>query len=518
VTSDVIARYERKRGKNVFFLTGTDEHGQKVQQSALTAGESPQQFADNVSAKFKQLVEMLNCSHDDFIRTTETRHRLSVETLWRKLEENGQIYLSTYEGWYSVRDEAFFPEDTLVDGRAPTGAPVQWVKEECYFFRLSNWTDKLLEHYAAHPDFISPSGRINEVVQFIMQQGGLKDLSISRTTFDWGIPVPQNPKHVIYVWLDALANYISAIGYPDYPGHLKVLWPAALHVIGKDILRFHAIYWPAFLMACGMEVPKRIFAHGWWTRDGQKMSKSVGNVIDPFDLIHTYGSDAVRYFLVSEIPFGNDGDFSHKAFVQRVNTDLANDFGNLVHRTCCIIKNNFEGRIPRPVGEFTEADKAVLNLSIAAMQNITKHLDNLSLHMICLEILVLARAGNKYVNEQAPWALLKTDLNRAATVMYVLSELIRRINILLEPITPTACGKLFQQMGIPPDMRSFESLTDMIAPGTDLNELCVIFPRCAEPPEPIHNDKKKRASPVEPKIHRNPTKQAPKKETKSNKV
>lgn len=514
VTSDVIARYQRKRGKNVFFLTGTDEHGQKVQQSAITAGESPQQFADSVSAKFKMLIEMLNCSNDDFIRTTESRHRLSVETLWRKLEENDQIYLGTYEGWYSVRDEAFFPEDTLVDGRAPTGAPVQWVKEECYFFRLSSWTEKLLRHYEAHPDFICPSGRMNEVVQFLQQQGGLKDLSISRTTFDWGIPVPKNPNHVIYVWLDALANYISAIGYPDYPGHLKVLWPAALHVIGKDILRFHAIYWPAFLMACGLEVPKRIFAHGWWTRDGHKMSKSVGNVIDPFDLIQMYGSDAVRYFLVAEIPFGNDGDFSHRAFVQRVNTDLANDFGNLVHRTCSMVKKNFGGHIPRPVGEFTEEDKALLDLSVVAMHNITNHLDKLALHMICSEILVVARAGNKYINDQAPWALLKTDVNRAATVLYITSELIRRISILLEPITPTACGKLFQQMGIPPDMRSFESLTNMVAPDTDLSDLCVIFPRCNEP-EPCPEAVEAPVAPKEQKIHRKPKKQGPKPETKS---
>lgn len=477
VTSDVVARYQRNFGKNVFFLTGTDEHGQKVQQSASVAGESPQSFADNVSAKFRLLTELLTCSNDDFIRTTENRHKLAVATLWGKLEESGMVYLGKYTGWYSVRDESFFAEDMLIDGKAPTGADVEWIEEECYYFRLSAWTDRLLEYYKENPGFIAPPGRRNEVIRFLEQEGGLHDISISRTTFTWGIPVPNDPKHVMYVWLDALANYISAIGYPDHPEHLKVLWPAALHVIGKDILRFHAIYWPAFLMACGLSPPKKVFAHGWWTRDGVKMSKSIGNCVCPFELLELYGTDAVRYFLIAEIPFGQDGDFNKAAFTQRVNNDLANDIGNLAFRVLSMIHKNYDGKIPVPLAPICAADTELLMASTVATKNIKRHLENLSLHQTALEVIKVARLGNKYIDEQAPWKLLKSDKDRAATVLFVLAETIRRLSILLEPITPSACEALFNQLGLEPSLRTVDSLELQIKPGTICSKPAVVFPR-----------------------------------------
>ena len=342
VAADVIARFQRKLGRDVYFVTGTDEHGQKVEQSAAAAGKTPQEFSDNISEKFRDIATRLHCSHNDFIRTTEGRHKVAVDELWKRLEANGHIYLGAYEGWYSVRDECFYAEDELVNGDAPTGAPVEWVKEESYFFRLSAFTKKLLDFYEANPEFVGPEGRRNEVVSFVSQEGGLRDLSISRTTFTWGIPVSTNPKHVVYVWLDALTNYISALGYPindNAENALWKFWPASLHIVGKDILRFHTVFWPAFLMAADIEPPKRVFAHGWWTIEGQKMSKSVGNVVDPYALVDRYGVDFVRYFLVAEVPFGSDGDFSHDTFITRVNSNLANDLGTktlLLSRLCKI--------------------------------------------------------------------------------------------------------------------------------------------------------------------------------------
>lgn len=502
VTSDVIARYQRKFGKNVFFLTGTDEHGQKVQQSASVAGESPQSYADNVSAKFRHLTELLTCSNDDFIRTTENRHKLAVATLWKKLEESGNIYLGKYSGWYSIRDETFFTDDMLVDGKAPTGADVEWIEEECYYFRLSSWTDRLLEYYKENPGFVSPPGRLNEVIRFLEQEGGLHDISVSRTTFTWGIPVPNDPKHVMYVWLDALANYISAIGYPDHPEHLKALWPAALHVIGKDILRFHAIYWPAFLMASGLCPPKKVFAHGWWTRDGVKMSKSVGNCVCPFDLLSNYGPDAVRYFLIAEIPFGNDGDFNKQAFMQRVNNDLANDLGNLAFRVLSMVQKNYDGVVPTPSGSLSAADNELLMGSIVATTNIKRHLENLSLHLTALEVIKVARLANKYIDDQAPWKLLKSDSERAQTVLYVLTETIRRLCILLEPITPTACDALFTQIGVTAEMRTIESMALMIKPGTMCSKPAVVFPRIAsdEPSEERNVPQKQNKKSQNPKM------------------
>ncbi|MGE5766928.1 MAG: methionine--tRNA ligase, partial [Bacteroidota bacterium] len=344
---DVLARFKRLDGFNVRFLTGTDEHGQKVEKSAARAGVDPQSFTDRVSQNFRDLSKLLNFSNDDFIRTTEERHKVSCQALWKKLVEAGDIYLGSYAGWYAVRDEAYYAESELTDGPngtkiAPSGAECEWVEEESYFFRLSAWEERLLKLYETQPDFILPASRRNEVVSFV--KGGLKDLSISRTTFSWGIPVPDAPGHIMYVWLDALTNYITAVGYPDEQAEsFRTFWPADIHMVGKDILRFHAVYWPAFLMAAGVAPPKRVFAHGWWTVEGQKMSKSLGNVVDPYEMVTTYGADAFRYFLLREVPFGKDGDLSKKSMVHRINADLSNAFGNLLNRTLGMLGKNFGG-------------------------------------------------------------------------------------------------------------------------------------------------------------------------------
>ena len=354
---DALARFMRLDGRAVHFLTGTDEHGQKVEKAAADAGLDPQTFTDRVSQRFRDLAAAMNCSNDDFIRTTEERHKRSVAALWERLVASGDIYLGKYAGWYSVRDEAFYAESELVGGAAPTGAPVEWVEEPSYFFRLSAWQDRLLEFYRERPDFVLPATRMNEVTSFV--KGGLQDLSVSRTTFAWGIPVPGDPAHVMYVWLDALANYISALGFPDTEGELyRTFWPANFHVVGKDILRFHAVYWPAFLMSAGLEPPKQVFAHGWWTVEGQKMSKSLGNVVSPASLIEKYGLDQTRYFLLREIAFGSDGDFSNAAMVRRINHDLANDYGNLAQRVLSMIAKNCGGVVPEP-GPLTDADVAL---------------------------------------------------------------------------------------------------------------------------------------------------------------
>src|SRR5438105_7707484 len=376
VACDVLARFMRLEGKQVKYLTGTDEHGQKVEQSARIAGISPQKFADRTSAAFREMTRLLDISNDDFIRTTEERHIRAVQALWEELERRGEIYLGTFAGWYAVRDEAFYDESELIDGpdgrpRAPTGAEVEWLEEENYFFRLSAWQDRLLAFYEANPEAIAPRGRRNEVVSFVW--AGLKDLSISRTSFSWGIPVPGNPKHVIYVWLDALTNYISFLGYPDrdnpdFSNH----WPNVLHIVGKDILRFHAVYWPAFLMAAEIEPPRRIFAHGWWTVEGEKMSKSLGNGIPPSILVERYGVDPARYFLLRELPFGSDGDFSHRAVVGRLNGDLANDFGNLAQRVLVMINRDCDAQVPEPSG-FLAADTALRQAGSGLLEIVRQH-------------------------------------------------------------------------------------------------------------------------------------------------
>ncbi|CAA7613380.1 Methionine--tRNA ligase [Magnetospirillum sp. LM-5] len=481
---DVMARFKRLDGFDVRFLTGTDEHGQKVEKSAEAAGMSPQALADQNSANFRELAARLNCTNDDFIRTTEPRHIQSVQALWTKLVEAGDIYLGHYEGWYSVRDEAFYGEDELVAGPngsklAPTGAPVEWVKEPSYFFRLSAWQDRLLAFYEANPDCIAPQSRRNEVISFV--KGGLQDLSVSRTSFTWGVPVPGDEAHVMYVWLDALTNYISAIGYPDVDGAYAKWWPADLHMVGKDIVRFHAVYWPAFLMAAGLEAPKRVFAHGWWTNEGQKISKSVGNVIEPNGLIERYGLDQVRYFLLREVPFGNDGDFSHRAMITRMNSELANDYGNLAQRSLSMIGKNCAGLVPAR-GPFTPEDDEMLGAAHGLVAKMRDAMDRQMFHEALEAAWVVIRAANGYVDRQAPWALKKTDPERMGTVLWVLAETVRNLALLTQAFMPDSSARLLDQLAVAPDARTLDrcGMEGALVSGTALPAPQGVFPRFVE--------------------------------------
>ncbi len=478
---DVLARFMRLDGKRVKFLTGTDEHGQKVEKSAAAAGEAPKAFVDRVSGRFRELTAAMNFSNDDFIRTTEERHVRSVQHLWMELKKRGEIYLGKYAGWYSVRDEAFYAESEVVeqpDGAkvGPTGAPVEWVEEESYFFRLSNWGERLLEYYAREGS-VAPESRKNEVVSFV--KGGLKDLSVSRTGFEWGIPVPDDPGHVIYVWLDALANYISAVGYPDTSNEeFKTFWPA-VHLVGKDILRFHAVYWPAFLMGAGLPPPARVFAHGWWTNEGQKISKSLGNIIDPFEIVERYGLDPVRYFLLREVPFGNDGDFSHTAMVSRTNADLANGIGNLAQRTLTLIHRNCEAQVPEP-GKFTDEDLNLINDGGTRLaRSMRGNLQRQEFQQALQVLMAVVSEADSYIDSHAPWALRKTDPARMNTVLYVLAETIRNLAILLQPFTPEAAARLLDQLAVPGEARDFAHLGEAgaLVPGTPLPKPEGVFPR-----------------------------------------
>ncbi len=482
---DALARFMRLDGRRVKFLTGTDEHGQKVEKAARAAGMEPKAFTDAVSQNFRDLARAMNFSNDDFIRTTEPRHVRACQALWKALAERGEIYLGTYAGWYAVRDEAFYGEDELQDGPgggkiAPSGAEVDWVEEPSYFFRLSAWQDRLLSFYDEHPDFVAPESRRNEVVSFV--RSGLRDLSVSRTSFKWGIPVPGDSAHIMYVWLDALTNYTTAAGYPDVEGEdYRTFWPADLHMVGKDILRFHAIYWPAFLMAAGLEPPRRVFAHGWWTNEGQKISKSLGNVIEPHALIERYGLDPVRYFLLREVPFGQDGDFSHRAIVNRINGDLANDFGNLAQRVLSMISKNCGGALPQP-GVFTPADEALLGPAHELLERLRSDFVAQAFHRALDAIWHIVGQANRYVDEQAPWALHRTDPERMGTVLYVLAEVIRHLAILTQPIMPQSCARLLDQLAVPADRRSFAGLgpENALEPGTPLPKPEGIFPRYVE--------------------------------------
>ncbi|MDE1146288.1 MAG: methionine--tRNA ligase [Azospirillaceae bacterium] len=484
IACDVMARFKRLDGYDVKFLTGTDEHGQKVEKSAKAAGIDPQAFTDKVSQNFRDLAGLLNISNDDFIRTTEPRHVKAVQALWQKLVDNGEIYLGSYAGWYSVRDEAYYGEDELrtdEQGRkfGPTGAECEWVEESSYFFRLSAWGDRLLALYEANPDFILPAGKRNEVLSFV--KGGLKDLSVSRTTFDWGIPVPGDDKHIMYVWLDALANYITAVGYPQTGEGTPyaTYWPGAMHMVGKDILRFHTVYWPAFLMAAGLQPPRRVFAHGWWTVEGEKMSKSLGNVVAPAELLEKYGLDQTRYFLMREIPFGNDGDFSRRAMVTRINSELANGYGNLAQRFLSIIQKNCGAVVPTP-GEFTEADNTLLTAARGLVATLRTELDVQAFHRALDALWVVVGDANRYIDEQAPWALKKTDPARMATVLYVLAETVRHIAIVTQPFMPNAMAKVLDLLAVPEDARDFGSLDKALVPGTSLPAPQGVFPRHVE--------------------------------------
>ncbi|RMD64067.1 MAG: methionine--tRNA ligase [Alphaproteobacteria bacterium] len=480
---DVLARFMRLDGYDVRFVTGTDEHGQKVEKSAQAAGMDPQAFTDKVSQNFRDLSAVLNFSNDDFIRTTEARHTRACQALWTRLMEAGEIYLGSYAGWYAVRDEAFYAESELTvlpDGRrvAPSGAEVEWLEEPSYFFRLSAWQDRLLDFYEANPDFIGPETRRNEVISFV--KSGLKDLSISRTTFKWGVPVPGDPDHIMYVWLDALTNYITAVGYPDTDCEMfRTYWPADVHMVGKDILRFHAVYWPAFLMGAGLPPPRRVFAHGWWTNEGRKISKSLGNVIDPHQLVATYGLDPVRYFLLREVPFGNDGDFSHRAMVGRMNNDLANDFGNLAQRVLSMIARNCNGAVPQP-DALDAADEALLAAVRGLLPRLREAYRVQAFHKALEATWEVIAAANRYVDEQAPWALRKSDPARMATVLYTLAETIRHLAILTQPVMPDAMARMLDQLAVDPQRRRFADLEQALVPGTALPKPVGVFPRYVE--------------------------------------
>jgi methionyl-tRNA synthetase len=480
IACDVLARFMRLSGREVRFLTGTDEHGQKVEKAAIAAGVSPRALCDANSEKFRALAKTIGASNDDFIRTTEPRHIRSCQAIWRAIQERGDIYLDTYKGWYAVRDEAFYGEEELTVGpdgkrRAPSGAEVEWVEEPSYFFRLSAWGERLLAFYAANPDFIAPESRKNEVIAFV--KAGLRDLSVSRTSFKWGVKVPGDEQHIMYVWLDALTNYITAAGYPDTGSStFKRFWPADLHMVGKDILRFHTIYWPAFLMAAGVAPPKRVFAHGWWTSEGQKMSKSLGNVIEPNAAIARYGLDPFRYFLLRELPFGQDGDFSHRAMVGRINSDLANGLGNLAQRTLTQIQKNSDAKVPTP-GPATPADDELTDAAAALLGDVSATMDDQAFHKALDAIWTVIGMSDRYIDAEAPWKLKKTDPARMATVLYMLADAIRRIALVVQPFMPESAGRLLDQLAVGADRRNFAAWNARLAPGTALPAPQGVFPR-----------------------------------------
>jgi methionyl-tRNA synthetase len=486
IATDALARFQRLDGKDVFFLTGTDEHGLKMIQTAQKENLTPHELATRNAARFKEMDQRLNISFDRFIRTSEPAHHVATQEIWRRMLANGDIYLSSYAGWYSVRDEAYYAEDETVVGedkvrRGPQGTPVEWVEEKSYFFKLSAYQDKLLKLYESQPDFIGPDSRKNEVVSFV--KGGLKDLSISRTTFDWGVKVPNDPEHVMYVWVDALTNYITGIGFPDEKDANWPYWPADVHIIGKDIIRFHAVYWPAFLMAAGVPVPKRVFAHGFLFNRGEKMSKSVGNVVDPFNLADQYGIDQLRYFLLREVPFGQDGNYNHEAIVARTNADLANDLGNLAQRSLSMIGKQHGGVLPEP-GAFSDNDKAILSQADGMLAQVREAMATQQIHVALNAIWAVVAEANRYFAGEAPWALAKTDPARQKTVLYVTAEVVRQIAILAQPVMPDAMAKMLDSLAVPAQSRDFAALVTRLTPGTQLPPPGPVFPRYVEPTEP----------------------------------
>ena len=483
VAADVIARFMRLSDKDVMFLTGTDEHGQKVEKSAVRQNIDPQTFTDSMSEVFRKLMRDMNISNNDFIRTTEGRHKQAVSSLWQRLLDSGNIYLGSYSGWYSMRDEAFYNESELTpDKLAPTGAPVEWIEEPSYFFALSKWQEKLLEFYNANPEFIKPNTRRNEVISFV--QSGLHDLSISRSSFKWGIKVPNDQKHVIYVWLDALTNYISALGYPSEEGEYKKYWPADVHIVGKDILRFHAVYWPAFLMAAGLELPKCIMAHGWWTNEGQKISKSVGNVIDPFQLVDEFGLDQVRYYLMREVIFGADGNYSRNGLINRVNSELANKIGNLLQRTLAFIYKNADQKIPQIDEEAIDRLYQLPLIKLAEQFTIenSELISGFAINAVLNNIITLAEEANVYIDREAPWQLKTTDPTKMAEILYILAETLRYIAIMLQPFIPHSADLMLKQLGVPENRRMFKHLGRQFAltPGSKINQPVVVFPKIQE--------------------------------------
>ena len=480
IACDVISRFKRLQGAEVKFLTGCDEHGQKIEQSAKKQHKDPQKFIDEYAEIFRHMMTKLNISNDDFIRTTEQRHKIAVKALWKTLEETGNIYKGKYSGWYSTRDEAFYDESELTEtGLAPTGAPVEWIEEESYFFALSKWQDKLLTYYEQHPDFILPKSAKNEVVNFV--KSGLTDLSISRSSFKWGIEVPNDKDHVIYVWLDALTNYISALNYPEKGTDYSKFWPSSHHVIGKDILRFHAIFWPAFLMAAELTPPKAIITHGWWTNEGQKMSKSIGNTIDPLLLIDQYGLDYVRYFLMREITFGKDGNFSHDNFVARINSELSNKIGNLLQRVSAFCYKQCNQSIPdiseQEINQLYDSD--LLKETQISYTNYIESMENYNISRLLENIVSLAEKANIYVDSEAPWKLKDSDPKQMKQVLYLLLEVARYIGVMLLPFMPDLANKMLDQLSISQSERTFKHLTRdySIKTGQNIPLPAPIFPR-----------------------------------------
>jgi methionyl-tRNA synthetase len=482
IATDAIARFKRLDGYDVLFVTGMDEHGQKMQQTAAREGLTPQQLADRTAAQFEQMGEDLNARADDILRTTQQRHKDSVQEIWRRMARNGDIYLSKYSGWYSVRDEAYYGEDETEtrEGKryaVKTGTPVEWVEEESYFFKLSAYADRLLAHYQQHPDFITPEHYRNEIVAFVKR--GLNDLSVSRTTFDWGIPVPGDPKHVMYVWVDALTNYLSATGFPDANAPRARYWPADAHVIGKDITRFHAIYWPAFLMSAGVALPRQVVVHGFLFSRGEKMSKSLGNVVAPGDLVRTYGVDQTRYFFLREVPFGQDGNYSHEAIVSRINADLANDLGNLAQRSLSMIAKNCGGKVPGK-GPLSDADVAILDAADAIHAEARAAHQNHAINKALDAIWAVVADANRYFAGQEPWALRKSDPARMETVLYVTAEVLRIVGTMAQPYVPASAARLLDLLAVPAGQRSFADLGRRLVPGTPLPAPAPIFPRFVE--------------------------------------
>ena len=466
IAADAIARFQRSRGRDVRFQTGTDEHGLKMAQAARGEGIEPRALADKMSRLFQNMCDALNVSYDRFIRTSQPHHYRASQAIWRAMEERGDLYLDRYEGWYSVRDEAYYEEEELVEGEggeklSPQGTPVEWTVEESWFFRLAKYQQALLDHYAAHPEFIRPESRRNEVVRFV--EGGLKDLSISRTSFDWGVPVPGSDSHVMYVWLDALTNYITGLGYPDDTELWRRYWPADVHLIGKDVVRFHAVYWPAFLMSAGIALPRQVYGHGFLLSRGEKMSKSVGNVVDPMVLAERFGVDALRYFLLREVPFGQDGSYSAEAIVNRANAELANSFGNLAQRTLSMIYKNLDGVLPDP-GNAKEDEALLAEVGEAANEEVPEAFDRLAFSVGIEAWLRAVFACNAYVDTQAPWALRKTDPERMAAVLGTLVVAVRQLAQAIAPIIPASADRLL-------------TLIDSGRGGTPIAQPTPLFPR-----------------------------------------
>ena len=480
IVADIFARFKRLEGYNVLFLTGTDEHGLKIQREAERNNKDPKIFCDELSEKFKELTKILNLSNDDFIRTTEKRHHKSVEEIWNRLVQSGDIYLDKYSGWYSISDEAYYDDDEIegIDGKKisiVSGSAVDWVEEESYFFKLSSWGENLLEYYKKNHDFILPTSRRNEVIKFV--EKGLKDLSVSRTSFSWGIPVPKNNKHVIYVWLDALVNYLSALNFPDITNkQYKNFWPADVHFIGKDILRFHAIYWPAFLLAAKIPLPKKIFGHGWILSDDKKMSKSLGNILDPIEIIKNYGVDQLRYYLVKEVSLGNDGSISMENLKNCINNDLANNYGNLCQRVFSFIKKNCSNKIPKGI-KFTEEDNNLMNNLKDNVPHLIKLMNNQNLNEYIKLVVSFSFDANKYFNDLEPWAVKKKDFSRMETILHTISEQIKNISILLHPIIPEATYKILNIMNISDDEISINSINKLglINHEKELQKLEILF-------------------------------------------